>query len=299
MNSKNVRIVWFLLLFGLGIFLSCCSTFTGNARTDTVDIILPPLDFSPSWETVYKGVESFSFSSSNPPFYISGVKIDLSVNEREIVISRGISPMTGENPGKNNFSTGTLEQFMKKEDLIAAINTTPFKPYRLFPGTRQTAEGIVLSEGVLYSMNDRYDAFFITNNKRVILKHPPFIEHDQMNDGAGGFFIILENRRNVAVERPRAARSLLGTSENGTILILAAIDGENTQTGSGATFYEAAEWMRALGAENAINLDGGGSSILGLKRYPEGEITILNHPDGGAWSFFKRNSPVFLGIRYR
>ena len=244
-----------------------------------------------------KGVESFSFSSNNPPFYISAVKIDLSEPEREIVISRGISPLEGGTPQKNNFRSGTIEQFMKKEGLIAAINTTPFKPYRLFPGSRQTAVGIVLSEKITYSTNDRYDAIFITKDKRVVFEHPPFIVSNQMSDGAGGFFIILTNGQNEARNSPRAARSLAGTYEDGRVLILAAIDGENSRTGSGATFYEAAEWMKALGAENAINLDGGGSSVLALNRLKGGDITILNNPDGGIWTFFKRNLPVFLGIR--
>lgn len=75
------------------------------------------------------------------------------------------------------------------------------------------------------------------------------------------------------------------------------IDGKDSRTGSGATFYESAEWMKVLGAENVINMDGGGSSILALRNKPEGEISILNHPEGGFWRFFQRIIPVFIGIR--
>jgi len=55
--------------------------------------------------------------------------------------------------------------------------------------------------------------------------------------------------------------------------------------------------MKAIGATNAINMDGGGSSVLGLRTNLEEKIEVLNHPEGGIMTFFQRNVPVFIGIR--
>ncbi len=100
-----------------------------------------------------------------------------------------------------------------------------------------------------------------------------------------------------AIRVDLSARSLIGTVNAGNIVFLVAIDGENTPNGSGATFFESAEWMKAIGATNAINMDGGGSSVLALRTNLKDKIEVLNHPNGGILTFFQRNVPVFIGIR--
>ncbi|MGR6922988.1 phosphodiester glycosidase family protein [[Actinomadura] parvosata] len=73
----------------------------------------------------------------------------------------------------------------------------------------------------------------------------------------------------------RHPRTLLGTTKNGS-LILATIDGRQPGVTVGANFVEAAQFMRWLGATQAINLDGGGSTamVAGNK--------VVNHPSDGS-----------------
>lgn len=58
----------------------------------------------------------------------------------------------------------------------------------------------------------------------------------------------------------RAPRTAIGITKDGTLLV-AVIEGRH-QTSRGATLTELGEWMKAHGAVEAINLDGGGSSVL-------------------------------------
>ncbi|MFC4116008.1 phosphodiester glycosidase family protein [Nonomuraea zeae] len=73
----------------------------------------------------------------------------------------------------------------------------------------------------------------------------------------------------------RHPRTLLGTTRNGS-LILATIDGRQPGVTVGANFVEAAQFMRWLGATQAINLDGGGSTamVVGDK--------LVNRPSDGS-----------------
>ncbi|WP_336211521.1 phosphodiester glycosidase family protein [Nonomuraea sp. LPB2021202275-12-8] len=73
----------------------------------------------------------------------------------------------------------------------------------------------------------------------------------------------------------RHPRTLVGTTRNGS-LILAAIDGRQPGVTVGANFVEAAQFMRWLGATQAINLDGGGSTamVVGNK--------VVNRPADGS-----------------
>ncbi|MEO3872477.1 phosphodiester glycosidase family protein [Nonomuraea sp. B12E4] len=72
----------------------------------------------------------------------------------------------------------------------------------------------------------------------------------------------------------RHPRTLLGTTKDGS-LILATIDGRKPGTTIGANFVEAAQFMRWLGAVNAINLDGGGSTAMVVSG------KVVNKPSDG------------------
>jgi hypothetical protein len=64
--------------------------------------------------------------------------------------------------------------------------------------------------------------------------------------------------RNAEARHPRSA---VGVSRDGRTLWLLAVDGRST-TSVGMTLVELAERMRALGAWDALNFDGGGSTAM-------------------------------------
>ncbi|MGW0484436.1 phosphodiester glycosidase family protein [Nonomuraea sp. NPDC003214] len=101
---------------------------------------------------------------------------------------------------------------------------------------------------------------------------------------AGGVGLVRNGRTKIMAKRDghdsvnmilrRHPRTLLGTTRNGS-LILATIDGRKPGITVGASFTEAAQLMRWLGATQAINLDGGGSTamVVGKK--------VVNQPADG------------------
>lgn len=74
-------------------------------------------------------------------------------------------------------------------------------------------------------------------------------------------------------------RSVLGVHKNW--LYLVAVDGRNNKA-AGMSIDELTLLMHWLKVDNAINLDGGGSTTLWVKNYPYGGV--VNHPsDNGKW----------------
>lgn len=73
----------------------------------------------------------------------------------------------------------------------------------------------------------------------------------------------------------RNPRSAIGVSQDGTKIIMVAVDGRGTSMG--ATHSEMAEILLEFGAYNAIHLDGGGSTTMAIR--PEGEenVKIINN----------------------
>lgn len=82
---------------------------------------------------------------------------------------------------------------------------------------------------------------------------------------------------NNTIAHPRTA---VGIDADGRRLYILVVDGRSA-TSRGYTMVELADFMTALGAENAINLDGGGSSAM-YTRNGAGAMGIVNEPsDGG------------------
>ena len=74
-------------------------------------------------------------------------------------------------------------------------------------------------------------------------------------------------------------RTLAGVRQDGTILLV-VIDGRQPALSNGVTLVECAQLMHSLGAVNAINHDGGGSSTM-LIRAGE-DFRVMNSPSDGA-----------------
>lgn len=253
------------------------------------------------WTNVEEGVELFHYTDEGSGVTINAVKIDLANSKREVVVSRGIREAGNVQDRESNFISTTAKRFIKKEGLLVAVNGTPFDPYRFFPGQKQRAVGIVVSNGVLYSKPRHYSAIFFDNNNRAQVLDPPFPGLQTYKNVVSGFFTVLRDGKILVCESGRDIRSLVGTDTTGKILYLAVIDRKSPMftpsSKRGVTFGEAAWWMKFLGADDALLLDGGGSSVIALRNRDTDEVRVLNSPEGGSLLFFKRIAPVFLGIK--
>lgn len=100
----------------------------------------------------------------------------------------------------------------------------------------------------------------------------------------GGGGIILENGEivlkniNVKGKHPRTG---LGINEDSTELILVTIDGRDSSF-KGVSQEVFGALMRRLGAHNAINLDGGGSTSMAIKALGEDKSKLVNKPSDNA-----------------
>lgn len=84
-------------------------------------------------------------------------------------------------------------------------------------------------------------------------------------------------------------RTCIGVSADGQKVFILAVDGRNFWYSNGMLFEELGHCLKALGAENGINLDGGGSTTF----------FIRNTPDFSADRFEIRNWPTDNGGQER
>ena len=104
--------------------------------------------------------------------------------------------------------------------------------------------------------------------------------------------ILVNGVRTVVNDRLAHPRTAIGIDADGRKLLILVVDGRSSSS-RGYTMVELATMMTALGAENALNLDGGGSSTM-WGRTANGQLGLINEPSDGA----ERLVPNGLGIVY-
>ncbi|MCM2411030.1 phosphodiester glycosidase family protein [Streptomyces sp. RKAG290] len=98
--------------------------------------------------------------------------------------------------------------------------------------------------------------------QRADLAHASFLGAGPALVRAGGTWInATTNGVSKAAVRTRSPRTAAGVRRDGALLLV-VIDGDRPGVSEGASLAEAAGILVSLGAEDAMNLDGGGSSTM-------------------------------------
>ena len=191
---------------------------------------------------------------------------------------------------------------------FAAPNPRPYleKNIRYFVGNGANPVGWHVANGKVITapINDKLRATVMvhTNGKITLRNHVKDMPAD-VAYAVSGNAMLLEAAAILpkATDTVRAPRSAVGISADGATLLLVAVDGRQTGYSVGASLYELAIIMRDLGAHDAVNLDGGGSTAMVLKDEATGVFGPLNQPsDGSANKFPQRvERPVVdvIGVR--
>lgn len=104
-------------------------------------------------------------------------------------------------------------------------------------------------------------------------------------DAVGGFPMLLEGGAlSPALDAPnvqnlskaRHPRTAVGVARGGNRMLLVVVDGRRPGYSVGMTLPELAELMQELGATEAINLDGGGSTTMAVRG--DGNVRVVNRP---------------------
>jgi hypothetical protein len=99
--------------------------------------------------------------------------------------------------------------------------------------------------------------------------------HDVLVRGGKNVAPVAEKAGFVKGPHPRTA---VGYTKDRNTLFLVVVDGRDKARAVGMSLSEVAEVFVKLGADVAVNLDGGGSSVLAIRDPKSGQMTIMNSP---------------------
>ena len=228
------------------------------------------------------------------PMMVHILQVDLDTPGLRFVVSPG-------HPGHDaagkptEFVARKTTDFVREEKLAAAINATYFlpfdgghlldKPYIAVVDQAVTVDGVSMANGRTdsdYRSNDpRSDGSLCIRGHHltITLKRCPAGTTDAV--GAGP--VLMLDGRQQKLGGPRLAyftgnepRTAIGIDKAGRHLWLVVVDGRQANYSDGMPLSELTAMLRGLGADSAMNMDGGGSSTMVLRR--DGQPRIVNSP---------------------
>lgn len=174
-----------------------------------------------------------------------------------------------------------------------------------FNTTNGAPQGIVYKdgEGIKTTFTDAVCTYFaITSDKKALIAgQDEYPELKSLFKEALGGRVWLVERGALSIQTDDRVepRTCIGVSKDGKRVWMLAVDGRNFWYSNGMQYVELGKCMIALGAYNAINLDGGGSTTFFVRNTPDfvdGRFEIRNWPyDGGGKERAVANGLLLIG----
>ena len=214
-----------------------------------------------SWQTVADGVEMLEWKVPKTKIHNRALKIDLSRGALQVL---GYPQSIG---ADGVFEAKTTAAFARETGAAVVINATPFETPSGPLSKKRALAGVYAVDGaVLTPPRARYAALgFTRSNSAFIIKSQAEPLPDDASLAAGGFFSILEDGAIV----PFAATSLdarmaVGISAGKTTLYILCVQGGGGIFARGMSYEECALVLFWLGADDALQMDGGSSTSLAV-----------------------------------
>ncbi len=233
----------------------------------------------PVKQTFRQGVDYQRLVRISPrPMVIHVLKINMKTNGLRVVVTPPDDPNSDQ-----PLQARTTSQFLEEFDLDIAVNGDGFSPwwsrgpadYYPHVGDPVAPRGDTASRGQVYwNAQEPFPTLYISSRNTLSFDAPA----KPYNAISGETRLVMGGSAVDGLTDPELhPRTAVGYSKNGKFLYIVVVDGRQPFYSQGITLAELADLMIQIGAHDAMNLDGGGSSTL-VVRGVDGQPRILNSP---------------------
>lgn len=235
-------------------------TDVGARLAENTDLIATI--FSDSTYALAEGVDAtevFYFSMKGYAMHVFIFEVDLSDPGVSLEVARPTAPT--DPLGLQRVRDQAIHEDAPGHQVLGAVNGS------FFNVSTGAAYGLLYNNGTLLGLpSAAYPNFFvITEDKKALIGSDAIYNSikDDIYEAIGGGVMLVNN--GVMVTQTEAVpsvnpRTCIGVSEDQTKVYIMAVDGRKYHYSNGMTYEELSKFMIALGAETALNLDGGGST---------------------------------------
>jgi Phosphodiester glycosidase len=260
-------------------------------------LLTPALRAKDRTTSPFIGVRLHEITRTEPrPLVIRVAEIDLGAPGISFLVTPGNGDPNGEEPGDPNFETTrqTTLQFLKDQNAQLAINAS-FFTFKKDPQTNKGIldtdnVGLVVSRGEPVSpFRGDWTAINIAKDNTVSIVHgeddtfrltAQTPEQARLYNAVTGSDPIVIDGKPLEKQPDRSffttahPRTAIGITGHNTLLLV-TVDGRQPGFSEGMSLDELAQLMIELGAVNALNLDGGGSTTMVIA---DPQPRVLNFP---------------------
>jgi hypothetical protein len=206
---------------------------------------------------------------------------------------------TGRADGWTKDSRETLRQSTRdfirsststKKPVVFAANADAFSPWPA-PWNQSTPtnlSGLAIADGVVVSPATGSPSLLIDKSGKAFIEQTtPGFSTDNVQLAVSGFSLCLVDGKPQPSGTDLHPRTGLGISADGRFIFVMAIDGRKYSS-PGATTQELGTWLQEHGADDAINMDGGGSTTLAWwnpSSDSDDKCELINSPVGSGLKF--------------
>lgn len=234
----------------------------------------------------FPGITIFSETRTNPPQRLFGAEIDLTDPKIQLRVAPGGPDPDGAGKWETTLMRPTAVAAREKFDLVVNgdFYEIPRGPERtnLNMASWATVSGPAVSSGQVWSTSSTpRPCLVVRRDGRVVIRR---LSEPRPGDWevVSGNVLLLRDGEVVAHEnKVRHPRTAVGLNRDATRMILLVVDGRKSGVANGMNYEELAAELLRLGAHDALNLDGGGSSVLAIRAPERNEFRILNAPTDG------------------
>ena len=265
------------------------------------------------WIPLFKGIDHARGTNiadaSNPDLNVINVaRIDLQDPDVSFLATPRIA--SGYVEGSRETGGMTVSRFLQVHKAQLAINANFFdqSQYYLPEGTPMDLSGLAISGGEVVSKQDSAaNSAVLTldaaNHPTIIHTNWPAKSTAGIQTAVAGVYPVVINGVNIGRQylnlpgnlHDSQPRTLMGLSADRRYLYLMTIDGRQPGYSDGALDSESGAWMLKVGAVDAINMDGGGSTTLVMEN-SLGNPTRLNKSSAVADSGKERTVGSHLAV---
>lgn len=234
---------------------------------------------------------------------INVLVLDLQDPRYDLAVAVAADP-DGDGPAEAELTPPT--ELAAAHHLIAAMNANAFaavgeKSHAWYRGMPVDIAGLAALDATNRSAaQQQYPMFWQSADLKLHVGWPDQAQAESARLGVAGFNLLLTDGE--LKTRPGDAlhpRSAIGYDKTGRYLTFVVVDGRQEGFSEGMSTHELALLMQELGCSDAVNLDGGGSSIL-LMAGADGKLEARNRPSTRAMGVsLHRPVPVMIGVRRR
>jgi exopolysaccharide biosynthesis protein len=254
-------------------------TYTYGPLIRDNKLITSPLPFSDGYPTVSRLSDgSVDISVWNPKITVYGsdsTEFNVVVLNKTSSIEWGPTILTSDwNKTSPGYTTKDIVEVVVVDSIVSEVR-------RNQPSTNIPENGYVIASSNAATMEQMLNSF--KEGQPVSLNIELDFSPEDVNWSFGALnYIVKDGMENEISSQVLGAhpRTAIGFNKDNTEMIMVTIDGRHRDY-VGAKQTELAKIMIDLGAYNAVNMDGGGSTTMGVDFLKNANITVVNIPSDG------------------